>query len=180
VIILRLATELAEGFLAGSDKFCARQGSDHCPRSGLKDFRLCVECAQAGFRHEVRLSTIRPNWRPSTPPRFGWLGACVVVGTALRVGPPGKALCQRTKIMAKARDFIHFLIDYDGAPRKARVTVAALLRKERLKCRDVSHDQLIELFIKYHEQIEAIALSKMRRGDFSGDGATVSTEDLTA
>jgi hypothetical protein len=29
-------------------------------------------------------------------------------------------------------------------------------------------------------QIEAIALSKMQRGDFSGDGATVSTEDLTA
>ena len=82
--------------------------------------------------------------------------------------------------MAKARDFIHFLIDYDGAPRKARVTVAALLRKERLKFWDVSHDQLIELFIKYHEQIEAIALSKMRRGDFSGDGATVRTEDLTA
>jgi len=82
--------------------------------------------------------------------------------------------------MAKARDFIHFLIDYDGAPRKARVTVAALLRKERLKFWDVSHDQLIELFIKYHEQIEAIALSKMQLGDISGDGATVSTEDLTS
>ena len=79
--------------------------------------------------------------------------------------------------MAKARDFIHFLIDYDG-PRKARVTVAALLHKERLKFWDVSHDQLIELFIKYHEQIEAIALSKMQRGDFSD--ATVSTEDLTS
>jgi hypothetical protein len=25
----------------------------------------------AGFGHEVWLSTIRPNWRPSTPPRFG-------------------------------------------------------------------------------------------------------------
>ena len=49
-----------------------------------------------------------------------------------------------------------------------------------MKFWDVSHDQLIELFIKYHEQIEAIALSKMQRGDFSGDGATVSTEDLTS
>ena len=44
--------------------------------------------------------------------------------------------------MAKARDFIHFLIDHDGAPRKARLAVAPLLRKERLKFRDGSHDQL--------------------------------------
>ncbi|SIN91791.1 hypothetical protein SAMN05443247_00708 [Bradyrhizobium erythrophlei] len=79
--------------------------------------------------------------------------------------------------MAKARDFIHFLIDYAGAPQKARVTVEALLSKERLKFGDVTHDQLIELFIKHHVQIEAIALSKMQRGD--RDGATVSTEDLT-
>jgi hypothetical protein len=30
--------------------------------------------AKAGFGHEVWLSMIRPNWRPSTPPRFGWPG----------------------------------------------------------------------------------------------------------
>ena len=79
--------------------------------------------------------------------------------------------------MVKARDFIHFLIDYAGTPRKARVTVAALLSKERLKFGDVTHDQLIELFLKHHVQIEAVALSKMQRGD--RDGTTVSTEDLT-
>jgi hypothetical protein len=83
-----------------------------------------------------------------------------------------------TKIMAKARDFIHFLIDYGGVPQKARVTVAALLSKERLKCGDLSHDELIELFIKHHVKIEAVALSKMERGEISRGGATVSSEDL--
>ena len=82
--------------------------------------------------------------------------------------------------MARARDFIHFLIDYEGAPRKARVAVAALLSKDRLTFGNVSHDQLIELFIKHHAQIEAIALSKMQRGDISREGATVSSEDLSA
>jgi len=81
--------------------------------------------------------------------------------------------------MAKARDFIHFLIDYGGAPRRARVTVAALLSKEGLKCGDLTHDDLIELFIKHHVQIEAVARSKIERGDISRDGATVSSEDLT-
>ena len=81
--------------------------------------------------------------------------------------------------MAKARDFIHFLIDYGGAPRRARVTVAALLSEEGLKCGDLTHDDLIELFIKHHVQIEAVARSKIERGDISRDGATVSSEDLT-
>jgi hypothetical protein len=80
--------------------------------------------------------------------------------------------------MAKARDFIHFLVDYAGTPEKARVTVAALLSKEGLKFEDVSHDQLIEIFLKHREQIEAVALSKMQRGDITRDGATVTTEDL--
>ncbi|MDB5580728.1 MAG: hypothetical protein JWR80_5904 [Bradyrhizobium sp.] len=54
-------------------------------------YDLCAVYAQAGLRHEVRLSTIRPNWRvPSTPPRFGRLGALCRRGTTLRVGPPGR------------------------------------------------------------------------------------------
>jgi hypothetical protein len=81
--------------------------------------------------------------------------------------------------VALARDFIHFLVDYAGAPQKARVTVAALLSKERLQVGDVSHDQLIRIFIKYRLQIETIALHKMQRGDTSNDGVTVTTEDLT-
>jgi hypothetical protein len=59
------------------------------------------------------------------------------------------------------------------------VTVAALLSKEGLKCGDLTHDDLIELFIKHHVQIEAVARSKIERGDISRDGATVSSEDLT-
>ena len=47
-------------------------------RGGLNckaSIRVCLrhrdaECARAGFCREVWLSTIRPNWRPSTPPRF--------------------------------------------------------------------------------------------------------------
>jgi hypothetical protein len=81
--------------------------------------------------------------------------------------------------MAQARDFIHFLIDFGGTPQKARVTVAALLSKERLKFGDASHDQLIRIFIKHRVQIEAVALSKMQRDDVSPDGVTVTTEDLS-
>jgi hypothetical protein len=35
-------------------------------------------------------------------------------------------LMSGTKIMAKARDFIHFLIDYGGVPQKARVRAHAV------------------------------------------------------
>jgi hypothetical protein len=80
--------------------------------------------------------------------------------------------------MAQARDFIHFLIEYAGTTEKARVSVAALLAKERLKSGDVSHDQLIEIFLKHRVQIEAVALSKMQRGDITREGATVTAEDL--
>lgn len=85
---------------------------------------------------------------------------------------------QRIKIMAAARDFIHFLIEYAGTPQKARVSVSALLNKERLKPGDASHDKLIRIFIKHRAEIEGIALSKMQRGEISGDGVVVSTEDL--
>ena len=61
--------------VTGSTNKCATCDQPGPHRPGFSFPLDAASFAQAGFCHEVWLSTIRPNWRPSTPPRFGRLGA---------------------------------------------------------------------------------------------------------
>ena len=51
-----------------------------------------AQTRKSAFRHEVRLSMSRPNWRPQPRRVLAGSARYGVVGTASRVGPPDKAL----------------------------------------------------------------------------------------
>jgi hypothetical protein len=75
-------------------------------------------------------------------------------------------------------EYVTFLLEHETGVEECAVARDALLDLGRAHRADISPDELLNIFETHRVQIEAVALAKLRSGNYSLGGILVTSPDL--